>query len=163
MRATRPTEADDIRVVPLRASTTLNVDPNRVVELLTGDPPGWLRMDEAGESRRYVVDLRLRVGGDEASLTTFRKAAYVDLGAPRRTPSGDVIPIGWRASTAAPLFPVFAGSLQVDGHTLELSGMYAPPGGAIGRLADRALLHLAASGTAKWLLHEIDRLSRATP
>jgi hypothetical protein len=41
--------------------------------------------------------------------------------------------------------------------------MYAPPGGAIGRLADRALLHLAASGTAKWLLHEIDRLSRATP
>ena len=35
--------------------------------------------------RRYLVDLRLRLGAEDAAVTTFRKAAYLDLGAPRRT------------------------------------------------------------------------------
>jgi len=35
---------------------------------------------------------------------------------------------------------------------LRLEGWYAPPGGLIGRVADRVLLRIAARGTARWLL-----------
>jgi hypothetical protein len=43
------------------------------------------------------------------------------------------------------------------GEELSISGWYAPPGGVVGRAADRALLHIAAEGTARWLLGELDR------
>ena len=65
----------------------------------------------------------------------------------------------WQASTLAPLFPVFSGSIVVRDGEITVSGWYAPPGGAIGRLADRTLLHLAAEGTARWLLGELDRVA----
>ena len=70
------------------------------------------------------------------------------------------VEISWRAATMAPLFPVFSGSLVVHGGEMTLSGWYAPPGGELGRLADRALLHIAATGTAKWLLGELERAVR---
>jgi hypothetical protein len=107
--------------------------------------------------RRYAVDLRLRLGGDAAGVTTFRKAAYVDIGPVRAVQGGYVADISWRAATAAPLFPVFSGELHVGPDALTVSGLYAPPGGAVGVLADRALLHVAANGTARWLLRELDR------
>jgi hypothetical protein len=40
---------------------------------------------------------------------------------------------------------------------MRIEGLYAPPGGVVGRVADRMLLHVAANGTARWLLREIDR------
>ena len=43
---------------------------------------------------------------------------------------------------------------------MTIGGWYAPPGGALGQVADRALLHLAAEGTARWLLGELDRVAR---
>jgi hypothetical protein len=148
-------------LVPLAAAAALRSAPDVVAAILAGDPPGWARIDDVAGQRRYAVDLRLRLGGDHG-FAIFGKAAYVDLGDSRPTPEGVDVPIGWQASTAAPLFPVFAGVLRLDGRTLELHGMYAPPGGALGRLADRALLHVAASGTARWLLHEIDGWHDAT-
>ena len=90
-------------------------------------------------------------------MTTFRKAAYLDLGTPVRTDDGWELDISWRAATGAPLFPVFAGKLVVQAGTMRIEGIYAPPGGVIGRVADRVLLHVAANATARWLLAEIDR------
>ena len=60
----------------------------------------------------------------------------------------------------APLFPVFAGTLRARGSELSVDGLYAPPGGVVGRVADRLLLHLAANATARWLLGEIARAGR---
>jgi hypothetical protein len=71
------------------------------------------------------------------------------------------VEIGWRASRAAPLFPVFSGWLSIRPGELHLEGVYAPPGGVLGRVADRMLLHVAANGTARWLLGEIDRAAIA--
>lgn len=105
--------------------------------------------------RRHAADLRLRAD-DRPRLVTFRKAAYVDLGPVRDTDGGWEVEIGWRASSFAPLFPVFSGTIVAAGGELTLSGTYAPPGGAIGRAADRALLHIAAEGTARWLLAQLD-------
>jgi hypothetical protein len=105
--------------------------------------------------RRYEADLRLRTS-DAPSLVTFRKAAYVDIGPLQALDGGWQVEVGWRASSLAPLFPVFAGTLVIRSGELTLSGSYAPPGGVMGRAADRALLHIAAEGTARWFLARID-------
>jgi hypothetical protein len=105
--------------------------------------------------RRHQADLRLRVS-DHPSLVTFGKAAFVDIGPVRHLADGWEVEIGWRASTLAPLFPVFSGTIVHRAGELEVSGWYAPPGGAVGRIADRALLHIAADGTGRWLLATLD-------
>jgi hypothetical protein len=151
--------------VRLSASTRLRSAPFRVASLLdNGETPwaeGLIAHPESPELRRFVVDLRLRIGGDTVAFTTVRKAAYVDLGWSRRTANGWQSEIGWRASTAAPLFPVFSGWLTIGPEELRIDGLYAPPGGTLGRIADRVLLHAAANATARWVLGEIDRAAIA--
>ena len=158
--------AMDARHVPdgfvrLVASMRLRSDPDRVAAMLDDGGMPWAEArivhPEGPELRRFVVDLRLRIGGDTAALTTVSKAAYVDLGHARRTAAGWQAEISWRASTAAPLFPVFSGWLSIGPDELRIDGLYAPPGGIIGRIADRVLLHVAANATARWVLGEIDR------
>lgn len=142
-------------------STRLLGTAERLAKALAEDRLGWERIDHGDdETRRYAVDLRLRLGGDHAGFTTFGKAAFVDLGTLIPTASGWEAEIAWRASTAAPLFPVFAGTLRARGSELSVDGLYAPPGGVVGRVADRLLLHLAANATARWLLGEIARAGR---
>ena len=105
---------------------------------------------------RHQADLRLRVS-DHPSLVTFGKAAFVDIGPVHALEDGGwEVEVGWRASSLAPLFPVFSGTIVARGEELTLSGWYAPPGGTLGRVADQALLHIAAEGTARWLLRELD-------
>jgi hypothetical protein len=149
--------------VRLVSSVRLRTDPDRIAALLaTGGPWASDRVEhaESADLRRFAVDLRLRVGAEPAAFTTFSKAAYLDLGQPRRTATGWELEIGWSASTAAPLFPVFSGWLTIEADELRLEGLYAPPGGVIGRVADRMLLHIAANATARWLLDEIARAAR---
>jgi len=137
-------------------STRLRGSAERLADAIEHGRLGWERVEHADdEIRRYAVDLRLRLGGDHAGFTTFGKAAYVDLGRPVRSASGWEAEIAWRAATAAPLFPVFAGILSADASELRVDGLYAPPGGVVGRVADRLLLHLAANATARWLLADI--------
>ena len=113
-------------------------------------------------THRHQADLRLRVS-DRPSLVTFGKAAYVDLGPVEPLGAGWQVEVSWRAATLAPLFPVFSGTIVARGDEMTLSGWYAPPGGVAGRAADRALLHIAAEGTARWLLGEIDRAAAGQP
>lgn len=111
--------------------------------------------------RRYVADLRLRVS-ERPSLVTFGKAAYVDIG-PVVPLEGDgwEVELSWRAATLAPLFPVFSGTIGCRDGKLAVTGWYAPPGGALGRMADQALLHVVAEATGRWLLGELDRAALA--
>jgi hypothetical protein len=147
-----------VRLVAARPTTG---DPHRVAELLAAGATAWLpgsdELPEVDGLRRYAVDLRLPLGGEGGRLLTFSKAAYLDIGMPRRTSAGWEVEIAWRAARGAPLFPVFSGWLTLDAVELRLEGLYAPPGGVVGRVADRMLLHLAANGTARWLLGELDR------
>jgi len=147
--------------VRLSVAAPLRADPKAVASVLTDGPDGWQERVAVPGYRRYAVDLRLRLGGDGAGLTTFRKGAYVDIGPVRPADGGYVVEISWRAATAAPLFPVFSGELEVRLDALTVSGLYAPPGGPMGLLADRAVLHVAARGTARWLLRELDRAAVA--
>lgn len=104
--------------------------------------------------RRAETDLAFSIGTEHRPLT-FRKAALVDIGTAVRDGSLCRTEVGWRASTFAPLFPVFAGQLVADGRQLELRGIYEPPGGGIGLLIDQALLQYFARRTGRWFLDRI--------
>ncbi len=122
--------------------------------MLTAQAEEWLGSPVEStdpSSRRYLTDLTLPVR-DRAPTLTFKKAAYVDLGPVRDTAEGCEVDIGWQSSSMAPLFPVFAGHLTLTRTELRLDGYYAPPGGDIGAVLDRAFLNIAARGTARWFL-----------
>lgn len=147
--------------VRLVASRRLTSHPDRVADLLGEGGTPWAEgrvASPGGDSlRRFAVDLRLRIGGETAAVTSLGKSAYLDLGWPQQTAGGWQVEISWLASTAAPLFPVFSGWLTIGIEELRIDGLYAPPGGAMGFIADRILLHAAANATARWVLSEIDR------
>ena len=104
----------DAGFVRLAATVPLRMDPVAVAAMLERGPEGWELRSSNGGIRRFAVDLRLRLGGEATGLTTFGKAAWVDLGTVRRVGDGYVVPIEWQASSAAPLFPVFSGELRVE-------------------------------------------------
>jgi hypothetical protein len=105
-------------------------------------------------TRRYLTDLSLPVREHRPAIS-FSKAAYVDLGPVRQMPDGWEVEIGWRSSSLAPLFPVFAGRLIVTATEVTLDGYYAPPGGELGAVLDRSFLNIAARGTARWFLARV--------
>jgi hypothetical protein len=45
--------------------------------------------------------------------------------------------------------------LTVGAEEFRLEGYYAPPGGELGLVLDRALLGIAARGTARWFLERV--------
>ena len=132
----------------------MRVDPARLRAALAD--PAWLGRPvdppaDRPHHRRVETDLAFILGGDGRTLT-FSKAALVDIGPLHRVGDGDAAQVGWQAASFAPLFPVFAGRLLVGATGLRLAGKYAPPGGDVGLLVDRAILHFVAQRTAGWLL-----------
>ena len=157
MAAVHPTppESEHLSHLVVRRSTSST--PDRLAWAIRA-ARSWLGpelADAPAGMRRHQADLRLRVS-DRPSMVTFGKAAYVDLGVLQPLDDGWQVEVSWRAASLAPLFPVFSGMLLVRPAELSVSGWYAPPGGVVGRVADRALLHIAAEGTARWLLGELD-------
>jgi hypothetical protein len=141
-------------VIPLRLVQAVSADVGRAAVLLGGDASTWLGSPVPAarpNSRRYLTDLSLPLR-EHAPSFTFKKAAFVDIGEVRPTAEGCEVEIGWQSSSLAPLFPVFAGRLAVSATRLTLEGFYAPPGGEIGVVLDRAFLNIAARGTARWFL-----------
>jgi hypothetical protein len=151
-----PEPDDGQSVAHLEIARSARVDPASLRAVL--EHPAWLGRIVAPPpnrpDRRVETDLSFTLGADGRTLT-FRKAALVDVGPLRESPDGLSADIGWQATSFAPLFPVFAGRLVVTRTGIRLVGEYAPPGGGVGLLVDRAILHHFAQRTAGWLL---DRL-----
>ena len=146
-------QPDDIAT--LRVHRAGAVDVRRLCPLLS--TTGWLGQvvdadDVAEGTTRFLTDLVLPLPPD-GRLLSLHKAALVDLGpVVAHADGGCDVEIAWRSASVAPLFPVFAGHLIARATGLTIEGHYAPPGGIIGRTADRMLLHPAARGTARWFL-----------
>jgi hypothetical protein len=142
---------DDRGSVPLRAETRASVDLELVPTRL--EASAWLGEeidhDERG-MRRLLSDLVLGVGSDRP--IAFRKSMLIALGQPRHEVDGWTVPIEWQAATLTPLFPVFVGEVRISQERVTIEGRYAPPFGVIGAVLDRALLGIAARGTAKVIL-----------
>lgn len=137
--------------VPLHAETRAPVDLERVPRQL--EASAWLGeeidRDERG-MRRLLSDLVLGVGSERP--IAFRKSMLIALGQPRHDADGWTVPIEWQAATLTPLFPVFVGEVRIGQERVTIEGRYAPPFGVIGAVLDRALLGIAARGTAKVIL-----------
>jgi hypothetical protein len=146
-----PSHVTPLRLVQRAAVNLAACPPAALVE------PDWLGTpvaSTAAGTRRYLTDLSLPVRGHNPQLT-FRKAAYVDIGEARGTADGCELAISWQSSSLAPLFPVFAGHLKLTPTEITLEGFYAPPGGELGAVLDRAFLNIAARGTARWFLERV--------
>lgn len=142
----------------LEVTRTLRTDPERLWAELA--EPSWLGDVVPGPTDRPALirvetDLAFALSSDPRTLT-FRKAAYVDITVVTDGGGAPHAEIAWRASTLAPLFPVFAGTITVRDGTVHLRGVYAPPGGGVGLLVDRGFLHHFARRTGAWFL---DRLT----
>lgn len=141
-------------VTPLRLAQAATVDLARVLPLFADQGLAWLGAPVPATRpgyHRYLIDLSLPIREHAPSLV-FKKAAYIDLGEVQLTADGCEIEIGWQSSSLAPLFPVFAGSLTLTPTEIRLDGYYAPPGGELGAVLDKAFLSIAARGTARWFL-----------
>ena len=116
--------------------------------------PGWLGQASSDEPvdgwRRIATDLELPIR--DGSGPAVRKTAVVDVGVPRETNGGVVVPLAWRSASFAPLFPVFAGQVEIRRSSVTLAGRYAPPFGRMGMLIDQTLLHFVATRSATALL-----------
>jgi hypothetical protein len=159
MSMTKPTRATPdptAGVVKLRLTLAARVHLERVPAMLGGPDADWLGQrfsNDASELRQFACDLELTVGPNRRA--TFAKSAIISFGALERMDDWWVVPIEWRAATLTPLFPVFVGRLRLRAALIELDGHYAPPGGQIGYLLDRALLHHAARATGRWFLGKV--------
>jgi hypothetical protein len=146
---------DDVATLHVHRAGGTDLD---ALALLLADAT-WLGEPVAGPGGegamvRYLTDLVLPLPPD-GRLLSLRKAALVDIGPARVAEDGFDVEITWRSASIAPMFPVFAGVLRARRNGLTIEGRYAPPGGALGRAADRMLLHTAARATARWLLGHI--------
>jgi hypothetical protein len=150
---------DEMAISRLEVAVPVRVDPTRAAAVLGPERAEWLGdavAEVSGGGERHLVDLELRVS-DRLPRVAFRKAALVDVGTLRHETERAALQmdISWRAAGMSPLFPVFAGTLTWAGSELRVAGRYAPPGGNVGVVADRLVLHIAARGTARRLLEKI--------
>lgn len=151
-RSERPGKAEE--TIPLFVRQVASLDLEEAAGALAD--LSWLSqhgdVTTVGPRRIVPIDLELPVHDRSSPI---RKAAYLELGAPRRTADAIVVDIAWRSATFAPLFPVFAGQLIVERDALVLDGRYAPPFGQVGLLLDRGLLHFVARRSASALVSRL--------
>jgi hypothetical protein len=144
-------ERGDRGSVPLRAETRADVDIERVPVQLQANT--WLgeeiERDERG-MRRVLSDLVLGVGSERP--VAFHRSMVIALGPPRNVADVWTVPIEWQAASLTPLFPVFVGEVRIAPERVVIEGRYAPPFGVLGAVLDRALLGIAARGTARVIL-----------
>ncbi len=144
-------------VAKLDVSRALHSDSRRLCVALSD--PSWLGQivsppPDRPDLVRVETDVAFILRNDGREIT-FKKAALIDVGMGPAGATGCVGEIGWRASSFSPLFPVFAGRLSITGNRIALQGVYAPPGGQLGLLIDKSMIHGFAEKTARWLLDKI--------
>lgn len=124
------------------------------LDQVKGDLAEW-----ADIAYREGEELRSRVGPIEG----LAKSVSLEIGVAEIHRSGLVYPIRWTATGAGALFPELNADLALSQMgssmtSLSLDGTYEPPGGLVGRVADRIVLGRIAEATVRnW----VDRLAEA--
>ena len=120
-------------------------------EALTEGPARWFpRLDS-----KNVSSVGLHV-----AKVPVRKRVVVELGEPVKTTTWMVIPVNWKATFPAKLFPTMTGKIElapVDvGETrVTVSGMFQPPLGKLGEQLHASVMHGVAESTVKELAESI--------
>jgi hypothetical protein len=118
----------------------------------------WLT-DLASAAEEDGEALRLQIGPTWAGGLLTREVE-VTLGPTRERDEARVVPLVWRATGLAGIFPVLNGDLELaplglQRSRLTLSASYLPPFGDVGRALDRALLHRVAQSTVRSFLARV--------
>jgi hypothetical protein len=138
----------------LLASRPLAGDAEQLTVAFRGDPAGWLpELTRPGERPH---EWQVYVWGGQLGVLVD-----LTLGGPVHRDAVTWRMARWEPGPPRPLrVPSFDGDLglrsEPDGSaTLVLRGRYQPPGGVLGRAADRLVLHRLARATAHQLLADI--------
>jgi len=114
----------------------------------------------AGRAHALVSTLKVRVAGLDVGKDVVVRVTRVDRHAPAPghiAPEATELAIEWHAESAAALFPAMRATLSVyplspTETQLDLRGVYAPPGGVVGDVADRLLGHRIAEASVHTFL-----------
>jgi len=103
--------------------------------------------------------LRPQIGSTLAGRLGTREVEAT-VGPSRDRGTACVVPLAWKATGMAGLFPVLDGDLELaplrsSRCRLTLAASYVPPFGDLGRALDRALLHRVAQSTVRSFLSRV--------
>lgn len=135
-------------------------DPLENVEAaLLADPSSWMPgMARAAEDLgdRLLVEVGFTLHEDRR----LDKEVEINLGEPLRSPTRTRLPMSWKATGPHPLFPSLDADLEVAAvgasrTQLSISARYRPPMGSLGRILDRAALHLVAEAAIRDFLDRV--------
>jgi hypothetical protein len=135
-----------------------------VAEIESG--AGSLLRHALGAAEPDLDMIRVKVGPDSWPAL-LAKTVEIRTGPVRRHDDMTIIAFSWRATGTGSMFPVLDADLEVSPldearSELALRGRYDPPGGSLGRGADRLLLHRLAHATVRAFLSSLaSRLSNA--
>ena len=125
---------------------------DEVEQTLLNAPEDWVPgLAEDAEARGALL---LADVGFWPSGHRLGKRVHIELGKPFRLASKTILPMSWRATLAEGLFPSLEADMEVaqmgsNRTQLSISARYRPPLGAVGRVIDKAVLHLVAEATVK--------------
>jgi hypothetical protein len=131
-------------------TTEVNVPFGEARRALLQKPEQWLAR-VASEAQGREGELLTDVGFEVAHLRVDKKVR-IEILSLVRSGAKVVLLVRWEAHGGAKLFPIFEGSLELtplagNRSRIFVSGEYQPPGGEMGRIGDRALLHRVATAT----------------
>lgn len=120
--------------------------------------PAWLA-DSAVAAYAEGEMLSLRIFSSIGPVK-LSKRVWAELGEPDLRPDRVIQRLTWRAAGAAGLFPSMEAELEFSPMGTALTcitfhGNYVPPLGAVGRGADRVLLHRVAEASVRALLTRV--------
>jgi hypothetical protein len=155
--------ADHVGLMFIRYFTVLEAPADSLRSGLIDRSAEWVSAVAllSDERRGELVS---RVGVPLSAHHSLSKVVRVSLGTPTRLGETTVLPMSWEATGPRGLFPVMDGDLELaalgrERSQLAMSARYRPPLGAVGRVADRALLHRVAEATIKDFVDRVaDRL-----
>lgn len=125
-------------------------------------------LDQQAHAAVEAADRFLAIIGPLGSAPGLSKAVVVTVGQPHEQGDGLAVPIVWTATGPRALFPSLEGDLELapagpQRTQLTLLGTYTPPGGELGRLLDRYVLHRVAEATIRSFLTELARSLEPQP
>ncbi|MFL5737351.1 MAG: hypothetical protein ACJ76P_08430 [Actinomycetota bacterium] len=148
----------------MRYYVDLPVPFERAEEAMLEEPNAWVPAIARGaESRGDGLLAEIGFGPRHLRLD---KKVEVALEPPHRLGRKTLVPMSWQAADADRLFPRLDADIELtamglDRTQLAISARYRPPLGAVGRVVDRAMLHLVAEATIKDFLDGVaEKLKR---
>ena len=136
----------------IRAELALELPFSRLERVLLAGPAAWVPSLEEDRDGRLVTEV-----GVGSGRTWIGRRVSLHVGEPAAAPGRCTVPISWSAESHPELFPVLGGVLELTpvspARTLvALEATYDAPAGAVGELADRAVLHRVADATVRGFL-----------